>query len=122
MKTLGMVAPLMIVFVMGFKDYNEYYLRYPQHKDNTAFESVINSHTVEDASHSALFLGDWKELGEDTLLGWQCSDFMSSVMSHYDERMKRQGLTLYFLAYENPHPFARFALMETVETAGKSFF
>lgn len=121
-KMLAMMTPLMIEFVMGFKDYNELYLRYPPNKNSTIFESVINSHTIEDASHSLLFLSDWKELGLDAMLEWCCSDYMSSVMTSYDCCMKSQGLKLYFLAYKNPHPFARFALMETIETAGQKFF
>lgn len=122
MKILALIAPLMIEFVMGFRDYNRFYLRYPSNKTDTIFEHVINTHTIEDEKHSSLFLSDWKELGLDAMLGWQCSDYMSSVMSTYDHRMKSQGLKLYFLAHENPHPFARFALMETIETAGQKFF
>jgi hypothetical protein len=119
-RALAYMTPLMIEFVMGFPDFNKYYLKYPNPK--TMFEEVINAHTREDATHSKLFVSDWCDLGVNSLLGWGCSDYMRSVMSPYDQAMKQQGLQLYRLAFENPHPFARFALMETVETAGKHFF
>lgn len=121
-QTLVCMTPAMIEFVMGFEDFNQYYLRYPDTQTQTSFEKVINAHTYEDATHSRLFLKEWDTLEVDSLLDWKYSDYMHSVMTTFDATMKRQGLKLYRLAYYHPYPFERFALMETIETAGKVFF
>lgn len=116
------MSPLMIRFVMSLRDYNERHLRYEESENTTTFEKVINAHTRKNATHSQLFLQDLSSLGLNSLLGWTYSDYMRSIMASYDHNMKRQGLRLYHLAYQNQHPFARFALMEVIETAGKEFF
>lgn len=122
-QTLAYMMPPMIEFVMGFEDFNQYYLRYPCNTQTpNSLEEVINAHTYEDATHSRLFLKDWDTLGVDTLLSWKYSDYMHSIMTTWDATMKKQGLKLYRLAYYHPYPFERFALMETIETAGKTFF
>ena len=68
-------APLFANFILGFRDLNRWFLRYPQPRD--VYEAAINAHTEEDETHSALFLEDWRELGMDAQLGWGVEDTMA---------------------------------------------
>lgn len=57
--------PLALDFIMGFRDLNKYFIRYPEPEN--AFELAINAHAREDETHSALLLRDWAALGSGRL-------------------------------------------------------
>src|SRR5262245_3937953 len=47
-------APIMANFVMNFRDMNKWFIRFPDAKNQ--FERIINGNTMEDETHSRLFL------------------------------------------------------------------
>src|SRR5512142_1996596 len=53
-------VPMALDFVMGFRDFNKYYVRYPNPKNE--LEAAINTHASEDETHSSLLLDDWVAL------------------------------------------------------------
>lgn len=119
-EKLRLMMPTMQEFAFGFQDFNKWALFYIDAP--TGFHKVINSHTEEDMTHAKLFWKEWKELDIDPLVNWKITGFVRAGMSPRDGKMKEAVLKLYDLVLNNPHPFARFAIMEAVETAGKEFF
>src|SRR5262249_19558535 len=65
-------APILTVFVMNFRDINKWFLRFTN--PHSKYENIINGNTLEDETHSRLFLEDWKKLALDDRLGWRASD------------------------------------------------
>jgi len=119
-KKLRFMMPAMNEFAFGFQDFNKGALHYPN--ATTDFHRVINDHVEEDKTHAKLFLTEWKESNIDDLVDWGITGFIRAGMSRNDTKMKESVLELYRLVYDNPHPFARFAIMEAIESAGKEFF
>ena len=62
-RTSLLFAPIMVNFVMNFRDINRWFLRFP--KPANEFEKIINGNTQEDETHSRLFLEDWEKLKLD---------------------------------------------------------
>jgi hypothetical protein len=114
-------APLFANFILGFRDLNRWFLRYPQPR--TGYERAINHHTLEDETHSALFLEDWAELGLDEHLGWGVEDTMAWYYAAPEtEVFRRYAMRLVQMCVENPDPLVRFGVMEAIETCGHVFF
>ena len=68
-----LIAPIILaVFVMNFRDANKWFIRFPEPAG--PLERIINGNTLEDETHSRLFLEDWKKLGLDEKLGWRAGD------------------------------------------------
>ena len=114
-------APLFANFILGFRDLNRWFLRYPQPRD--VYEAAINAHTEEDETHSALFLEDWRELGLDAQLGWGVEDTMAWYYTAPEtEVFRRYAMRLTRMCVETPDPLVRFGMMEAIETCGHVFF
>jgi len=114
-------APLFANFILGFRDLNRWFLRYPQPRN--AYEAAINAHTEEDETHSALFLEDWRELGLDAQLGWGAEDTMAWYYTAPEtEVFRRYAMRITQMCVETPDPLVRFGLMEAIETCGHVFF
>ncbi len=114
-------APLFANFILGFRDLNRWFLRYPQPRDG--YEAAINAHTEEDETHSALFLEDWRELGLDAQLGWGVEDTMAWYYTAPEtEVFRRYAMRLTRMCVETPDPLVRFGMMEAIETCGHVFF
>ncbi len=114
-------APLFAGFILGFRDLNRWFLRYPDPRNR--YEEAINAHTAEDETHSALFLADWRELGLDGQLGWGVEDTMAWYYAAPEtEVFRRYALRLTELCVATPDPLVRYALMEAIETCGHVFF
>ena len=96
-------APLFANFILGFRDMNRWFLRYPQ--PQTPYEEAINHHTVEDEKHSALFLDDWVELGLDVMLGWGVEDTMAWYYAAPEtEIFRRYAMRIMQMCVENDDP------------------
>jgi hypothetical protein len=114
-------APLFANFILGFRDLNRWFLRYPEPR--TEYERAINHHTLEDETHSALFLDDWAELGLDGLLGWGVEDTVAWYYAAPEtEVFRRYATRLVQMCVETPDPLVRFGVMEAIETCGHVFF
>lgn len=114
-------APLFANFILGFRDLNRWFMRYPQ--PATAYERAINRHTVEDETHSVLFLQDWAELGLDEQLGWGVEDTMAWYYTAPEtEVFRRYAMRIMQMCVETPDPLVRFGVMEAIETCGHVFF
>ncbi len=114
-------APLFANFILGFRDLNRWFMRYPEAAD--PFEEAINRHTEEDETHSALFLEDWHELGLDEQLGWGVEDTVAWYYAAPEtEVFRRYAMRLMQMCVETPDPLVRFGFMEAIEACGHVFF
>ena len=114
-------APLFANFILGFRDMNRWFMRYPE--PTTVYEKAINRHTEEDETHSALFLQDWAELGLDDRLGWGVEDTMAWFYAAPEtEVFRRYAQRIVQMCVQTPDPLVRFGFMEAIETCGHVFF
>ncbi len=113
-------SPMALDFVMGFRDFNQYYVRYeaPQNE----LEAALNHHASEDATHSGLLLHDWNTLGLDAKLGWAPRDMFWWLTCDATKASRKADFELMKMVYENPDPLVRFAIIEAMEVAGNVFF
>jgi hypothetical protein len=112
--------PMAIDFVMGFRDFNKYFVRYPS--PSSPFEEALNSHAAEDETHSLLFLEDWDDVRVDQQLGWRPRDLYWWMTSDRTRESRALDFTLTKLVYEHVDPLLRFAIIESMEAAGHVFF
>lgn len=113
-------CPAAIDFVMGFRDLNLYYVRYPEPQD--ALERTLNEHAAEDATHASLFLQDWEILGVDAQLGWTPRELYWFITSDDTLEARRLDFELASMVHRNRDPRMRFAIIESMEAAGNVFF
>ena len=113
-------CPAAIDFVMGFRDLNRYFVRYPEPRSE--LERALNEHAAEDATHSELFLKDWRLLGVDEALGWAPRDIYWWITSADTLEARRLDFELASLVHHNRDPRLRFAIIESMEAAGNVFF
>lgn len=114
-------APLFANFILGFRDMNRWFMRYPE--PGNAFEEAINRHTQEDETHSALFLEDWRELGLDDHLGWGVEDTMAWYYAAPEtEVFRRYAMRIVQMCVDTPDALVRFGFMEAIEACGHVFF
>ncbi len=114
-------APLFANFILGFRDMNRWFMRYPE--PSSIYEKAINAHTEEDETHSALFLEDWRELGLDAQLGWGVQDTIAWYYAASEtEVFRRYAMRIIQMCVETPDPLVRFGFMEAIETCGHVFF
>ena len=114
-------SPLFANFILGFRDLNRWFMRYPEPRD--AYEEAINRHTEEDETHSALFLEDWHELGLDEQLGWGFEDTAAWYYAAPEtEVFRRYAMRIMQMCVETPDPLVRFGFMEAIEACGHVFF
>jgi hypothetical protein len=115
-------APMAALFVMQFRDLNRCLLRPAELRNE--FEWVLNHGTLEDETHSRLFLADWRTLGLDRRLGWKASDLLWWLfLSEEQEAFRRIGMRyISIIAADGDDPFLRFAHAEASEAAGNVLF
>jgi hypothetical protein len=114
-------TPLMVDFTMGFADMNKWFLGYENPRND--LEASINQHTLEDRTHSKLFLENWHALGLDDQLGWSASQTLWWLYhSPATLPVRRFGWDILRLSVEYPDPLVRFSLMEAIEICGDVFF
>jgi hypothetical protein len=114
-------APVFVTFIMGFSDMNRWFMRYPAASDE--FKRAINKHTFEDATHSRLFLEDWRKLGLDGRLGWTAGDTIAwYYASRETEIFREYGMEIMKMCTLNEDPLVRFSFMDAIEACGHVFF
>ncbi|MEQ1569944.1 MAG: SRPBCC family protein [Myxococcota bacterium] len=113
-------CPMAIDFVMGFRDLNRYYVRYPSPQDD--LERALGEHAAEDSTHSSLFLQDWKLLGVDQQLGWTPREMYWWITSDDTLEARRLDFEIAAMVHHNRDPRLRFAIIESMEAAGNVFF
>jgi hypothetical protein len=113
-------VPMALDFIMGFRDFNLYYVVYPEPQDD--LERALNEHAREDQTHSALLLEDWASLGMDERLGWAPRDLYWWMTDDDTRESRHRDFELMRLTWENPDPLLRFAIVESMEAAGSVFF
>jgi hypothetical protein len=114
-------TPLMVDFTMGFADMNKWFLGYEDPQNE--LELSINQHTLEDRTHSRLFLENWKALAFDDQLNWSASQTLWWLYhSPQTLPVRRFGWDILRLSVQYPDPLVRFALMEAIEICGDIFF
>ncbi|GAA2563640.1 hypothetical protein GCM10010210_43190 [Pseudonocardia hydrocarbonoxydans] len=114
-------APLFANFILGFRDLNRWFVRYPHPRD--AYEEAINRHSEEDETHAALFLADWAELGLDEHLGWGVEDTVAWYYAAPEtEVFRRYAMRIQQMCVQTPDPLVRFGFLEAIETCGHVFF
>lgn len=114
-------SPVMIDFIMSFADLNKWFLRYEDPRGE--FETSINEHTEEDATHSRLFVRNWSHLKLGDTLDWPASKGLW-WMFHSKQSLvvRRFGMDVLKLAVNFPDPMVRFSMMEAIEICGDVFF
>jgi hypothetical protein len=117
-----LIAPIMAVFVMNFRDANKWFIRFPRPRN--VFEEVINGNTLEDETHSRLFLEDWRKLRLDDKLGWRASDALWWLFLAPDTEPFRRFVMSFarMTVVDGGDPMIRFAHSEAGEACGNAFF
>ncbi|PXX71590.1 hypothetical protein DFR70_1011024 [Nocardia tenerifensis] len=113
-------TPMALDFIMGFRDFNMYFVRYPEPRNE--LEASLNAHSREDETHSALLLRDWASLELDKVFDWAPRDLYWWLTCDETVSSRRADFELTSLVYHNPDPLFRFALIESMEAAGEVFF
>lgn len=113
-------SPMALDFVMGFRDFNKFYVRYEPAKNE--LEEALNTHAAEDETHSSLLLRDWASLGLDAKLGWAPRDMFWWLTSDATKASRKADFELMELTYRNAEPLLRFLIIESMEAAGHVFF
>jgi hypothetical protein len=114
-------APVFVTFIMGFSDMNRWFMRYPAPGDE--YKRAINKHTFEDATHSRLFLEDWRKLGLDGRLGWGAGDTVAwYYASRETEIFREYGMEIMKMCALHEDPLVRFSFMDAIEACGHVFF
>lgn len=122
LKDKLMFAPVMAHFVMNFRDMNKWVIRFD--KADNELKSVINGGTIEDETHSRLFLEDWRKLYIDDKLNWKASDILYWLfISHEMECFRKYGIDFMRLCVDDDEdPVLRYSHSESGETCGNIFF
>lgn len=113
-------TPMALDFIMGFRDFNRYYVYYPNPQNK--LEEALNFHSQEDSTHSALLLEDWAALQMDSFLEWSAGDLYWWLTAEETRNSRRANFELISLVYHNTDPLLRFAIIESMEAAGSVFF
>jgi hypothetical protein len=115
-------TPILALFVMNFRDMNKWFIRFPNATNE--FERIINGNTLEDETHSRLYMEDWKKLGMDEKLHWRASDTLWWLfLAPETEPFRRFGFEFAAMTVEDQDdPLVRFAHSEAGEACGNAFF
>ncbi|EOX5202491.1 hypothetical protein ACPSTJ_005142 [Escherichia coli] len=122
LKDKLLFAPVMAHFIMNFRDMNKWVIRF-DNNDNE-YKSVINGGTIEDETHSRLFLEDWRKLYIDDKLNWKASDVIYWLfISREMECFRKFGIDFMRLCVDDGgEPILRYSHSESGETCGNIFF
>lgn len=114
-------APVFVTFIMAFSDMNRWFMRYPAPSDE--LRRAINKHTFEDATHSRLFLEDWRKLGLDARTGWSAGDTIAwYYVARETEIFRDYGMEIMKMCTLHEDPLVRFSFMDAIEACGHVFF
>jgi hypothetical protein len=115
-------APIMANFVMNFRDMNKWFIRFE--KVPSELEAIINGNTMEDETHSRLFIEDWRKLALDRRLGWSAGDtWWWLFLAEDTEPFRRYGMDFARMTVvDEGDPLLRFAHSEAGEACGNAFF
>ena len=109
-------------FVMSFADINKWFLYYEEDHHQLLKQS-INIHTMEDRTHSKIFIEDWYKLGYDDTFDWKPSETIWWCFARQEtEVIRTLGMKILRLAVNNPDPGLRFAIIECIEEFGDLLF
>ena len=116
------VLPALAPFAMGYKDVCTWALTYDNPQG--ALQQAINAHAAEDATHSALYVENWRALGLDEATGWGTADILWWMFAAAEtDSARRAGTDLMAMpAADGGDPLLRAAWAEAVEAAGAVFF
>lgn len=115
------ITPIMVVFVMNFRDMNKWVIRFSKNKN--PYCQIINGNTFEDETHSFLFIEDWVKLGFDEKSEWKASDVLWWLFkAKQTEPFRRYGMEFIKLSIDDADdPMLRFAYSEIGEACGHVF-
>ena len=87
-------------------------------------QAAINAHTTEDATHSRLYVQDWRALGFDERLGFSAADTLwwLSALPHTRPFRDRLPVLAGIAAADRGDPVLRFVQAEAIEASGNAFF
>jgi hypothetical protein len=109
------------VDIVGYRDFNEYVLRYDDAKSNA--ERHINCWTHDLATHGLLYLQDWNALEMDAFLRWDMGETVAFYfLSHQTEIHRRNMAKMKKYAFRYKEPLLRWWLMTALESAGEPLF
>ncbi|EAM2857199.1 hypothetical protein RJK59_004284 [Salmonella enterica] len=122
LKDKLLFAPVMAHFIMNFRDMNKWVIRFD--KTDNEYKSIINGGTIEDETHSRLFLEDWRKLYVDDKLNWKASDVLYWLfISNEMECFRKFGIDFMKLCVDDGgDPILRYSHSESGETCGNIFF
>jgi hypothetical protein len=121
LKRLQRFIPLWAFDALGYRDLNEYFMRYDEPRD--ALERSVNAVAQTLTTHSQLFLQDWRGLGLDEVLRWPASDALAFFFLDPITDVHRGTLLRFSMeALRHPHPFDRLWFLEALEATGHDFF
>ncbi len=111
-------------FIMYFRELNLYHVGYAEENvTNEPRKLALTAHGMEDATHSRLFMRDFKTLEWDKLLPWKPSEvFYWLFSSEVNRQLRRRTVTLAKLYIEAEDPAVRYAVVEAVEACGNALF
>jgi hypothetical protein len=114
-------SPILVEFIMGFADMNKWFLSYAS--PSSELHSCINEHTLEDRTHSRLFVEDWLKLRLNERLGWSASDTLWWWFDCSEtELVRRLAMETLELTVTHPDPLVRFPQIQAIEAVGSVFF
>ncbi len=116
------ILPVLVLFVMNFRDMNLWVIRFEEADD--VFKQTINGSTTEDETHSRMFLEDWRKLHLDDRLGWNTTDLLWWLfLAEEMEEFRELGAEFVRLCVDDGgDPLVRFAHSEAAEACGNVFF
>lgn len=114
-------VPLWAIDVLGYKDFNQYVLRFAEPR--SAEERAINRWTERLASHGALYLQDWQALGIDRDLGWGARETIEHYFLGAHSEVHRYAMArVKKRAFVSDSARLRYWLMRALEEGGQVLF
>ena len=109
------------VDIVGYRDFNEIVLRYPEATEE--LQQEINQWTQQLASHAALYLQDWDALGMNHLIRWDSGEVIAFYFLSPEIEIHRSNMAkVKKHAFANPEPVIRWWLMNALESGGLPLF
>ncbi len=120
-QALQRFLPMWAMDIMGYRNLNQYALRYPRPVDR--LEHAVNSWVNDLSTHNVLYLHDWVQLGLDDLLGWTSNETLRFCFLDPQMDVFRHNIIKFTkLAAAYPDPVLRLWLMHALESSGEAFF
>lgn len=120
-ETLRSFTSLWAIDVLGYRDFNQYVLRFAEPRD--AEERAINRWTERLASHGILYIHDWNVLGLDRILGWSSRETIEHYFLGERSEIHRHAMALVKKrAFASDSARLRYWLMRALEDGGQVLF